>query len=77
MHRVSSSLSVRRFVKRAAVPWLAAMLLPMFVAGCTTAAPAPSEQPRFGCYDVHGRLEPFTITKADCDVLNWEWRERK
>ena len=67
--------AVRRLPKGVGALCLTAMALPMFGTGCTTAA--PSEQPRFGCYDVHGRLEPFTVTKAECDALQWEWRERR
>lgn len=68
------SQTATRLAKRCAVLCLAAMVLPLLATGCTTAA--PTGQTRFACYDVRGRLEPTIVTKSECEVREWEWRER-
>ena len=60
-------------MRRSAALWLAAMLLPLLGTGCATAGSAGKA--RFGCYDLRGRLEPTIVTKSECEVRDWEWRE--
>jgi hypothetical protein len=54
--------------------WVAASVLPLLGTACATTA--PSGQARFACYDVRGRIEPTIVTKAECELREWEWRER-
>jgi hypothetical protein len=51
----------------------AAVVLPLLGTGCATTPPAG--QTRFACYDVRGRIEPTIVTKAECELREWEWRE--
>ncbi len=74
MDCIPSPVAAQDRSKRVAALWLAAMALPPLGTGCTTAAPAG--QTRFACYDVRGRLEATITTKAECEVRDWQWRER-
>jgi len=57
---------------RTAALWLAALAL--LGAGCATAD--PGNRPRFACYDLRGRVEATITTRAECELRDWEWRER-
>jgi hypothetical protein len=67
------SQSAARLSNRRAVLGFAVAVLPLLGAGCATTPPAG--QTRFACYDVRGRPEPTIVTKAECELREWEWRE--
>jgi hypothetical protein len=73
MHPSSSPSTARRSSLLAIVSF-AATTLPLLGAGCATEVPAG--RARFACYDVRGRLADTVVTQAECELRNWEWRER-
>jgi hypothetical protein len=70
----SSSPSTARRLSQLTILSFAATALALLGAGCATEAPAG--RARFACYDARGHLADTVITKAECELRNWEWRER-
>jgi hypothetical protein len=72
MHHSTSASTAR--LSQLAILSFAATALSLLGAGCATEAPAG--RARFACYDVRGRVADTVVTKAECELRNWEWRER-
>jgi len=70
----ASSPSTAHRLSQLTVLAFAAMALALLGAGCATEA--PTGRARFACYDVRGRLADTVVTRAECELRNWEWRER-